>query len=183
MDDRIKNELRRAFDYLLINEGLGPKKIHEDYVVSRLIWCLNSGGKRDYYIKCRPDTHIRNSPQPEFVLAERLGRGQKMAVEIKRIFYPRTRNRQAHERRIRTALMQCLHLIGYSMPKYGVFSVDILDSTTKEDWKEAVLCMSERILEAVPTMVQGEFKTFDSPLEVRLTKNVNCLVFDHLGGT
>jgi hypothetical protein len=45
--------------------------------------------------------------------------------------------------------------------------------------------MSERILEAVPTMVQGESKTFDSLLKVELTKNVNVnsVVFDYLGRT
>jgi hypothetical protein len=58
MDDRIKNELRHAFDYLLADEGRGHKKIHEDYVVSRLIWYLNSGGRRDYYIEDHPDTHL-----------------------------------------------------------------------------------------------------------------------------
>jgi hypothetical protein len=43
--------------------------------------------------------------------------------------------------------------------------------------------MSERILEAVPTMVKGESKTFESPLKVKLTKNVNYTAFDHIGGT
>jgi len=74
-----------AYEYMRAFYRMVPD-FDQDYAVGRLIWYLNSGGRRSWTVVERPDNVERNLPRPDYVCWEK-HTGAYITVEIKRILH------------------------------------------------------------------------------------------------
>jgi len=80
-DIQIKSyELRK----MVREKKILPRSGDEEYGLKRLLWYLNSGGKRSYEIVSRPDNEERNLKRPDFICKDRIT-GAEITIEITQI--------------------------------------------------------------------------------------------------
>ncbi len=85
-----------------------PRSDDEEYALSRLLWCLNSGGRRSYEIVSRPEKEERNLKCPDFICRDKIT-GTYITVEITQIIHHEDAIKaQVHKTRVWYEIAKCV---------------------------------------------------------------------------
>jgi hypothetical protein len=90
---KMKPETRKSPQYSSVKvyetlQDLNRKspRFDQGYALGRLIWYLDSGGRRSYVVVERPDEAERNLPRPDYVCRD-MHTGTCVTVEVTKIFH------------------------------------------------------------------------------------------------
>jgi hypothetical protein len=89
------------------NLGRESKDEKEGKVLSRLLWYLNSGGRRHWIVKDRPDKRNNSVPRPDFTCMEQRS-GDEINVEIK--YISGVRDGKKYEEEIRNLTLAAVEI-------------------------------------------------------------------------
>jgi len=156
----------------LIEALEGLRKLDSDYpravqghALHRLLWYLNSGGKRSFQIVSRPDEKERSLPRPDYVCWD-MASGSYVTVEVTRIIHhPDMLKVEAHKEHVWKLIAK--H-VGNSLRGQFALIAPVRLETRGTDLNKVARQITQAIIETSPNMSVGQ--KMELPLELTLMK-------------
>ena len=166
------SDLVEAYEALKTIDRAHPYTL-QDHALNRLLWYLNSGGKRSYHVEERPDQDERREPRPDYVCRDTITGGY-ITMEITRILHHR------NELKVETHKIRLWHLIAKRLGNTlgGQFTLEtpIQLNTRGVDLNQLAGEIAGDIIQMSKAMSAGSKVTLSKGLRLVKLKNEGSLL-------